>query len=193
MAGTATRDRIVETADALFYERGFEATSFADVAGAVGISRGNFYHHFKTKDAILDAVIDRRIAATAAMLDEWEAGADGPAARIRAFFEILIRNRAKIVMHGCPVGSLTLELAKLEHASQDRAAEIFTLFRDWLTAAFAELGAPPERAAALALKTLSRSQGAAVLASAYRDEAYLTREVEDFARWLDRIAAAKGN
>ena len=57
---SATREKIVTSADRLFYERGYEATSFADVSEAVGISRGNFYYHFKTKDQILDAVIEIR-------------------------------------------------------------------------------------------------------------------------------------
>ncbi len=64
MSHSATRERIEEKADALFYEAGFEATSFADIADAVGISRGNFYHHFKSKDDILDAVINRRLSGS---------------------------------------------------------------------------------------------------------------------------------
>lgn len=52
-----------------FYESEFEATSFAEIAKAVGISRGNFYHHFKTKDDILDAVIARRTDLACSMLD----------------------------------------------------------------------------------------------------------------------------
>lgn len=40
----STRQEIVEKADLLFYQRGFENTSFADIADAVGISRGNFYY-----------------------------------------------------------------------------------------------------------------------------------------------------
>ena len=109
----ATRDQIVGEADRLFYEQGFEHTSFADIAAAVGISRGNFYHHFKTKDEILSAVIDRRLEATRALLAAWESEADdSPAARIRCFIRILIANRAKILRHGCPVGTLTAELAK---------------------------------------------------------------------------------
>ena len=59
-----TRDQIVDAADQLFYQQGFEHTSFADIANAVNISRGNFYYHFKTKDDILDAVIDLRLANT---------------------------------------------------------------------------------------------------------------------------------
>ena len=54
-----TRDSIVSTADTLFYQRGFDHTSFADIAKQVAISRGNFYHHFKSKDQILAAVIEK--------------------------------------------------------------------------------------------------------------------------------------
>lgn len=45
---------LTEAADELFYRQGYEHTSFSNIAGAVQISRGNFYHHFKTKDEILD-------------------------------------------------------------------------------------------------------------------------------------------
>lgn len=97
MIERTTRDLIVETADRLFYERGFDHTSFADIAGPVGISRGNFYYHFKSKDEILDAVIERRLANTAAMLATWTEGDDDPSARIRSFIDMLIANRAKIM------------------------------------------------------------------------------------------------
>ncbi len=59
-----TRDRIVQAADQLFYRQGFEHTSFSDIADDVQISRGNFYYHFKTKDEILDAVINVRLVDT---------------------------------------------------------------------------------------------------------------------------------
>ena len=65
-----TRDKIIDMADNLFYQQGFENTSFADIANKVGISRGNFYHHFKSKDSILDAVIKRRLANTEKMLTD---------------------------------------------------------------------------------------------------------------------------
>src|SRR5688500_768121 len=61
MRDKTTRDQIVAAADQLFYRRGFEHTSFSDIADAVRISRGNFYHHFKSKDDILDAVIGARL------------------------------------------------------------------------------------------------------------------------------------
>ena len=62
---------IVATADDLFYRRGFDHTSFADIATAVGISRGNFYHHFKSKDDILEAVILKRLTDRTGMTARW--------------------------------------------------------------------------------------------------------------------------
>jgi AcrR family transcriptional regulator len=83
MDAEGTREHIVRAADELFYKQGFEHTSFADVADAVGISRGNFYYHFKTKDEILAAVIGARTAERQRLLGQWEAEQDTPAGRIR--------------------------------------------------------------------------------------------------------------
>ncbi|MGV6873049.1 TetR/AcrR family transcriptional regulator [Pseudochelatococcus sp. B33] len=187
MPEPSTRALIIEKADTLFYEGGFEATSFADIAAAMGISRGNFYYHFKTKDEILDAVIARRMDLTRAMLDGWQAGAGGPRERILSFVHILIANRAKIMAFGCPVGTLCSELAKLDHAAQGRAAEIFGLFRDWLAGQFRALGperSQGDRAEALALHLLGRVQGVAVMASAFRDENFIRGEVAGIEDWL---------
>lgn len=185
MPEKTTRELIVATADRLFYESGFDHTSFADIAGPVGISRGNFYYHFKTKDEILDAVIERRLANTAAMLAAWAEGDQDPAARIRSFIDMLIANRTKIMAYGCPVGTLCNELAKLQHLALPRAGEIFTLFRDWLRREFARLGHAAEKADTLAMELLARSQGVATLASAFRDEAFIRREVAQMHAWLD--------
>src|SRR5689334_5773493 len=116
-----TRTRIVQAANELFYRRGFENTSFADIADAVGISRGNFYHHFKSKDDILSAVISVRLSRTQTLLDGWEAARAQPVERIRSFIEILIAHRALILRYGCPVGTLCTELAKLEHPARSEA------------------------------------------------------------------------
>ena len=178
-----TRTQIIEAADRLFYETGFEATSFADIAKAVRISRGNFYHHFKTKDAILDAVIDLRVARTRQMFADWEAETPDPAARICCFIKILVVNRAKIMAHGCPVGTLSTELAKLTHPAQGQANRIFALFRDWLRQQFRALGADIPHADALAMEVLAWSQGAAAMATAFHDRRYVEAEVTRMCAW----------
>lgn len=188
MSQETTRDRITREADRLFYERGYEHTSFADIADAVGISRGNFYYHFKSKDEILDAVIDARMADTCQMLETWEAQGDGPQGRIRSFIRIVVTNQASIMRHGCPVGTLCAELAKLSHPAQPQANQLFTLFRTWLRKQFELLGHKAD-ADALAMHVLAFSQGVAVLAQAFHDKRFVRQEAERMCAWLDGIAS----
>jgi TetR/AcrR family transcriptional regulator, transcriptional repressor for nem operon len=187
MIDKTTRDQIVEAADQLFYRQGYEHTSFADIAGAVEISRGNFYHHFKSKDEILDAVIGLRLANTQTMLSRWETEAKHPADRIRSFIQLLIANRADIKSYGCPVGTLSTELAKLNHGSRDQANKLFNLFRAWLRRQFILLGRKAN-ADAMAMQLLARSQGVATLANAFRDENFIKREVKEMCDWLRKDA-----
>jgi len=183
MTTNTTRDAIIEAADDLFYRQGFEHTSFADIAEAVDISRGNFYHHFKTKDDILDAVIASRLAATKDMLERWEIDGATPLERIDSFIDILIVNRAKIKRFGCPVGTLCSELVKLAHPAHGEANRLFTLFRVWLRRQFDALGRS-EDGDQLAMHLLARSQGVATLASAFHDEKFIRQEVEAMRGWL---------
>ena len=183
MHDKSTRDHIVAAADQLFYRQGYEHTSFAHIADAVQISRGNFYHHFKSKDEILNAVIKVRLANTRKMLEQWEIEGKQPADRIRSFINILIANRTKIKRYGCPVGTLCTELAKLNHASQAEANRLFTLFRTWLRRQFTLLGRKAN-ADELAMHLLARSQGIATLANAFRDEKFIKQEVQQLYDWL---------
>lgn len=185
----STRIQIIEKADTLFYQGGFEATSFADIAADMGISRGNFYHHFKTKDDILDAVINRRMAQTAAMLEDWKAQSDHPRDRVVSFINIVIADQTQIMAFGCPVGTLCSELAKLDHVAKERATEIFALYRDWLSDQFRALGAS-DRAEEHALHVLGWSQGVAVMAAAFSDAAYIRREVDGIIAWLDSLVTS---
>jgi AcrR family transcriptional regulator len=179
-----TRDRIVEHADRLFYEGGYDHTSFATIAAEVGISRGNFHHHFKTKDDILVAVIERRRNSTAAMLSAWESAAATPSDRLRCFIDLVAENRQDIMRYGCPVGSLCSELAKHRHPHLDASGTIFEQFRMWLREQFEQLDvaqAPDD----LAMHLLAMSQGVAVLANVYKDPDFVAREVARMHRWLD--------
>ncbi len=180
----STREKIIKTADELFYKNGFDHTSFADVASNVGISRGNFYHHFKSKDDILAAVIEHRKKNTKKMLEEWERDARSPKGRIKCYIDILIKNQTLIKEFGCPVGTLTNEMAKLKHASTEDAASIFSLFKYWLTEQF-EKGGCQNNADRLALHVLSWSQGTVTIYNAFKDDDFLKNEIRQIESWLD--------
>lgn len=53
------KNEILDAAAALFAEKGFDNTSTNDILEIVGIARGTLYHHFKSKEDIMDALIER--------------------------------------------------------------------------------------------------------------------------------------
>lgn len=57
--GRSTRDQLLTTATTLFAERGYDGTPIELILEAAGVSRGALYHHFNSKAAIFDAVLDR--------------------------------------------------------------------------------------------------------------------------------------
>lgn len=66
-----TRERLVTEAMRLFSDKGFEATSVSQIEAAAGLAAGSgaLYRHFKSKDALLSAGIDRQLDRRAAMAD----------------------------------------------------------------------------------------------------------------------------
>lgn len=59
--GDIKRAQILDAAEALFFERGYDRTSVQDILDVLGMSKGGFYHYFDAKDSVLRAVIERRM------------------------------------------------------------------------------------------------------------------------------------
>ena len=56
--GQATREHLIAVATQLFASRGYEGTSIDAVQQGAGVSRGSLYHHFASKDALFEAVVE---------------------------------------------------------------------------------------------------------------------------------------
>lgn len=183
--GENNRQRIVDAADHLFYTRGYNQTSFRDISQTTGIPRGNFYYYFKTKDDILDAVIETRLKFYTEMLGQCEATSDQPTGRLLAFADMLTNFEDSIVDVGCPIGTLTSEMAKDEPHLQKKSREIFELLRDWLEKNFAAVGVVQPREEAMDL--LAQVQGVSVMSCAFKDKAYLHRGLEKVRTQLKKL------
>src|SRR5690242_20601203 len=73
-----SRDRVVETSLRMFADNGFSAVSMRDLASELGIQAPSIYSHFKSKDALLTAVVAPFIEAFSEMLDGLPAGTVSP-------------------------------------------------------------------------------------------------------------------
>ena len=62
-AKPAMKDRILETADRLFYLQGIRAVGVDTIAAEIGISKRTLYNHFPSKDALIAAYLERRFVA----------------------------------------------------------------------------------------------------------------------------------
>ncbi len=73
LAGDATRstaERILDAAEDLFAAKGYSATSLGDVADRVGIRSPSLYNHFRNKEALYQAVLERLITEFSQPLQE---------------------------------------------------------------------------------------------------------------------------
>lgn len=59
-AANERKNEILDAAEVLFAEKGFDHTSTNEILEAVGIAKGTLYHHFKSKEDIMDAIIERQ-------------------------------------------------------------------------------------------------------------------------------------
>lgn len=185
--GQQNLQRILQAADELIYRRGFNQTSFTDVAEASGIPKGNFYYYFKSKDELLLAVIQMRLDNIRQKLAEWERQYPDPKERLKRYVKILLNEAQAVVRYGCPMGSLNVELGKTQTALQSQAADMFSLFLDWLEQQFRALGKTQKQSRYLAMHLTARMQGTALMSSVYADAGFLQQEVKGINAWIEGI------
>ncbi|HEY9126293.1 MAG TPA: TetR/AcrR family transcriptional regulator [Acidobacteriaceae bacterium] len=107
-----TRERLIESARFLFWERGFAGTSMADLLAHANVNSGSFYHFFESKEALLRAVLTTYLEALRpVVIDPAFASTSDAVERI---FAILAGYRGRILQtdcqYGCPLGRLALEI-----------------------------------------------------------------------------------
>jgi TetR/AcrR family transcriptional repressor of nem operon len=122
-----TRERLIDSARYLFWERGFAGTSMTDLLGHAGVNSGSFYHFFESKESLLRAVLEEYLQALRPMVvnPAFAQSAD-PVDRI---FAILAGYRGRILQtdckYGCPLGRLALEIDPENRPAHRLIAENF--------------------------------------------------------------------
>lgn len=82
--GSEKRQGLLDAAEKLFCQQGYEKTSVQDILDATGLSKGGFYHHFASKDEVMTALCTRRAERAAAFTGEALSAANTPMERINA-------------------------------------------------------------------------------------------------------------
>jgi TetR/AcrR family transcriptional repressor of nem operon len=155
-------ERALDRALLLFWRKGYQATSLADLTEAMGIGRGSFYAAFGDKRALFEACLDRFARRTQAILLEAmreRAPLDG----LQWFLERHLHGHdPRSASLGCLLVNTVLELAGVDDALGERASrhlsDVQTLFESGL----ARAGCAPERARELAALLMRLNEGVRV-------------------------------
>lgn len=117
----SARGKLLQVAAHLFRNKGYERTTVRDLAGAVGIQSGSIFHHFKSKEEILRAVMEETIRYNTALMR----AAIADASNVRERVLTLIRCELQSIMGGS--GEAMAVLVYEWRLSEDGQAKVLAL------------------------------------------------------------------
>ena len=143
----AMNERILQTADRLFYLQGIRAVGVDTIAAEIGISKRTLYNHFPSKDALIAAYLTRRFG-------EPRPSDKPPVAQILGTFDVLERRFADKGFRGCPFVNAVAEMGAEDRAVRKIAVAFKESRRVWFRDRLLELGVTDAEALATQLVLL---------------------------------------
>ena len=128
------KERILETADKLFYSKGIRAIGVDTIAAEAGISKRTLYNHFPSKDALISAYLGRRFVAP-------NPSDKPPAEQILGTFDRLERGFASKGFRGCPFVNAVAELGAEDQSVKKIAVAFKESRRLWFRDLLLQLNA----------------------------------------------------
>ena len=183
MTDTLKRDRLIEAAKSMFYQQGVTRTTLADVAHQAQVPLGNIYYHFRTKEALVEAVIQAHLQELQSLFAQLDRDPD-PRQRLLELLAAERKSEQTLARYGCPYGSLSQELNKEDGQPATMAALLFQAYLDWAATQFRLLGKDEEEARDLAMDLISSMQGTFVLTNSFRSPQLLQRKLQRLETWL---------
>jgi AcrR family transcriptional regulator len=114
-AERSARDRILDTASELFYREGYHAVGVDTIVERSGVAKMTLYRHFRSKDDLIAAYLERSNVAFWAWLDDEIAGVDDPEARLLAAFDATARLATSPACLGCTFQAAAAEFPDPGH------------------------------------------------------------------------------
>jgi len=144
---TTPAERILATADKLFYTQGIRAVGVDTIAAEAGVSKRTLYNHYPSKDALIAAYLTTRFKQIAP--------SDAPAReQILGTFDRLERIFQATGFRGCPFVNAVAEIGDPKHAASRIAVEFKDQRRQWFRELLLRVGVKDPDALAIQLQIL---------------------------------------
>lgn len=134
-SATDTKERILKAAGSLYSNHGCEGTTLDDILTASGITKGAFYHYFKSKDGLCEALVDK-VVSEYKQLAEGVDPAEPAFDQLEAFLSELVRLNQSGQWINC---KLMLRISTESHANYPSTEQKIRKFWRWYEGFFAEL------------------------------------------------------
>lgn len=180
MNKTLKRDRLIEAAKIRFYQQGVAGTTLADIAQQAEVPLGNIYYHFRTKEALVEAVIQAHLQEVQSLFAQLDHHPD-PRQRLLGLLAAERESEHLLARYGCPYGSLSQELNKGDGLP---ATLLLQVYLDWAATQFRLLGKNEEEAKDFAIDLISSLQGTFLLTNSFRSPELLERKLQRLETWL---------
>jgi len=155
-----TKSRILDAAQTLLSSHGYESSTIDDIITAAGVTKGAFYHYFKSKENLCEVVIEQTHAAYQTLVESLPTDAQ-PIERLRAMLEILGNLNASGQWVHC---RLMLRLLAEPHSESPNIQHKLTAFWDWYKGFYLDLITQCHQAGQLSGKSEPRQQTQFLLA-----------------------------
>ena len=173
-ASLTMKERILETADKLFYLRGIRAIGVDTIAAEIGISKRTLYNHFPSKDALISAYLERRFVQP-------RPSDKPPVEQILGTFDSLERRFSAKDFRGCPFVNAVAEVGTENKSVRKIAAAFKESRRLWFRDQLKQIGVDDPEGLATQLVLLVDGSIAQDLV---RDDPKMARAAKEAARVL---------
>jgi TetR/AcrR family transcriptional regulator, transcriptional repressor for nem operon len=191
-----TRDKIIAIAEQLLFDQGFSGTSLNDVMKVANLSKGAFFHHFKGKEQLGFAVLERWADADDDLIKKFVARAntlgEDPLQIAIIFIKLFEEWLTELEepLGGCLLASFTYENARFDTSMRDYIEQRLTGWMAIYSGIFDNLAEkqtpkqPDVSAQGLTELLASIIEGGLLMARAMNDRNYLVRQLKQFRRHL---------
>jgi AcrR family transcriptional regulator len=140
MSVTSPRDRVLDTADRLFFSVGVHAVGVDRIIDEAGVARATLFRHFRTKDDLVAAYLERRADHARATLTKMRAEHADPGRMLAAIADVVDGYRNQPGFRGCEFINAAAEFADPEHPAHRLAVEQRRWITDFIAETLAQLG-----------------------------------------------------
>lgn len=192
MPRVTAKEKILDSALRLFQQDGYLSTSVDEIIADAGVSKGSFYHAFKSKEMLGIEAIEHYLAHVISVLRDGDYHqVDDPLERVIAYIRHSESKADELWCDGCMMGNFTTDLARHHPSVRSKLKQLFTEMESQLVALFEPMVATIDccalNAKQLARQYLSIIQGAILLGQAHKDIAVTKDCISSFRQLMESL------